>query len=111
VSTLPWAVGGSYSDGNDTLTRSPTFSLIVAPESDSTSVRDPVYVGVGDGCTREEKGETVAAGLADAVPTADTVAPGAGVEDDTRPLDFAVVAQAARNNSAIAVDDFSLMFL
>ena len=51
VNTLPCAVGGSYSDGSETLTRSPTFSLIVAPESDSTSVRDPVYVGVGEGRT------------------------------------------------------------
>src|SRR5438067_11165536 len=70
VMTLPCAFGGSYSDGNETLTISPTFRRIVAPESDSTRVRDPVYVGVGEGVTLfVGNGVTVAAGLADAVPT------------------------------------------
>jgi hypothetical protein len=87
--------------------------LIVAPESDSTSVRDPVYVGVGDGLTRDENGETVTAGLAEAVPAdaptvAEAVALGIGDLDELNVLDVAV-AQPARTRSATAkMEDLSV---
>ena len=52
------------------------------------------------------------AGLAEAVPTADALLLGAGVDDETRPLDRVVVAQATSRTSGIAAtDDRNLMLL
>jgi hypothetical protein len=72
----------------------------------------------------DANGETVTAGLADAVPTVDTVPRGcalgdalllgAGVVDETRPLERGDVAQPARRKSAataIEDADFGLMLL
>jgi hypothetical protein len=66
----------------------------------------------------DANGESVTAGLADAVPTADTVPRGcalllgAGVVDETRPLERGDVAQPPRRRSAAtAIEDpnFGLM--
>jgi len=52
------------------------------------------------------------AGLAEAVPAADALLLGAGVEDETTPLDRVVVAQAARRRSTtVAMDDLNRMLL
>jgi hypothetical protein len=105
-------LGTWYSDGNETLTSSPTVNLIVAPESDSTRVREPVYVGVGEGFTG--LGVTTTAGLADAVPATDAEAAGV-LEGDVVPavppasVDAAHPQQRRRPPAAIRLN--KLMFL
>jgi len=94
-------LGVSYSDGNETLTSWPTFNRIVAPESDSTSVREPVYVGVGEGSTLfVGNGVTVEAGLADAVPTLARTDGVAVDEGERGPLAFVEAAQLQSKKEA-----------